>query len=57
MNGRNGLDSITYKHYLENVLQLQPGIAKLFDNFLATSGLASDKACALHAMKSCATRI
>ena len=45
------LDSITYKHYLENVLQLQPGIAKLFDNFLATSGLASDKACALHAMK------
>ena len=45
------LDSITYKHYLEDVLQLQPGISKLFDNFLATSGLAGDVTSALHAMK------
>ena len=47
------LDSISYRHYLEEVLGIQPRIVAMLDQTLSTTGgLGSDAASALFALKS-----
>ena len=48
-----GLDSVTYRHYLEDILAVQPRITQMLDKTLSTTGgLGADAVSALFAMKS-----
>lgn len=47
------LDGVTYRHYLEEILEVQPRIIEMLDKTLSTTGgLGADAVSALFAMKS-----